>query len=212
MQGAYDLARFASTLKTEKTKTLGSQRIFKRKGGHYNIVREVRLHDPVTFSMCLHSDSLLPYNKLLKVKTFFNYHSCIFRFIRWRILCCHFYLGHFTASVYITSTGMCHPLISSATLPRRFGFWLVSERILQAKWEKSWTVVNFFRWEIFRSIPLRTVTAHACDVFRSNFSHFAKLFLTGNWPLDITASYLLHSLLLSGHSVRILKERSCFPE
>ena len=80
MQGDYDLARFASTEKTNKGPGIAAY--FKKKGGHCNFVREVRLHDPVTFSMCQHSDSPLPCNKLMKVKTFYNYRSCSFRFIR----------------------------------------------------------------------------------------------------------------------------------
>ena len=71
MQGGYNLARFASTLKTKKTnKGPGIAAYFQKERGHCNIVGEVRLHDPVTFSMCLHSDSPLPCNKLMKVKTF----------------------------------------------------------------------------------------------------------------------------------------------
>ena len=95
-------------IKTEKKskRALGSQSIFIVKGDHSNLDRRVRIHDPFTLSICLHSDSLLHCNNFLKIKTVLNYRRCIFRFMGRKSSCCHCYLGHFAVSVYITNAGV----------------------------------------------------------------------------------------------------------
>jgi len=141
---------------------------------HSSLLRKVQLHDPATLCIYLHSGSPLHFDKLLKVKTFYNYRSCIFRYIEWRISCCHFYVGHFAVSVYVTNSGMCQPLVSGITLPSRYRFWLVFERLSQVKWEKSWTGVNFSRWEIF---SLKFLANFHCACLWRNLLELCRLLL-----------------------------------
>jgi len=73
------------------TRALESHSIFHRdylisgivikKGRLSNLVRKGLLRDSVTFSLCVHFDSSLHRNKLLKVKLFYNHRSYFFRFI-----------------------------------------------------------------------------------------------------------------------------------
>ena len=141
----------------------------------------MRLHDPATISMCQHSDSPLPCNKLLKVKTFYNYRSCIFRFIRCRILCCHFYVGHFAVSVYITSTGMCHPLTQWCHLAKAIWNLIGQQKNFASEMRKKLncsqllSLRNFFARTLCK-LSLRMPVTY----FARTFSHFAEFFLTGN--------------------------------
>ena len=97
MQEQFDLLRFASALNTEKkwTRALGSQSIFEEKGEHSNLVRRVRLDDPVKHSICPHSDSPFHCKKLLH----FPYHWT-------KALASHICIGHFAVSLYIANAGI----------------------------------------------------------------------------------------------------------